>query len=111
MSIASLGFSSIGAATPLAQSTGADTDRTVQETTSQKGQLQSDLSAEQAAGVGQTDGDQHEIAEREGDGHQPWEFTAATQNLPPSDAPPTDRPLTFSIDVTGQCGTLLDLTG
>jgi hypothetical protein len=111
MSIASLGFSGIGAATPLAQSTGADTERAVQETSVQKSKLQSDLSAEQAAGVGQTDGDQHEIEQREGDGRQPWEFTAATQNPLPPDENPTDRPPPSSIDTTGQCGTLLDLIG
>jgi hypothetical protein len=111
MSIGSLGFAGIGAATPLAQSKGADTDRAAQETTIQQTQTQSDLQAEQAAGVGQTDGDQHETEDRDADGRRPWELPAKKKNPPVPAAAPPDDPLPSSRDATGQCGNGLDLTG
>jgi hypothetical protein len=111
MSIGSFGFAGIGAATPLAQSKGADADRTAQETTAQKAEANSDLQAEQAAGVGQTDGNDHEIEEREADGRLPWELPLRNKKLPASASSPNGVPLPSSRDATGQCGNMLDLTG
>ncbi|HTQ39247.1 MAG TPA: hypothetical protein VMJ32_09475 [Pirellulales bacterium] len=111
MSIASLGFAGIGAATPLPQSKGADTDRTSQEMTVQRIQQQTDLQAEQAAGIGQTDGDEHETEERDADGRRPWELPEKKKNPPDAAIGLSDSPLPSSRDPSGQCGNMLDLTG
>jgi hypothetical protein len=111
MSIGSFGFAGIGAATPLVQSKGADADRTVQETTAQKAEANSDLQAERAAGVGQTDGNDHEIEQREADGRLPWKLPVRNKNLSASDSAPKKVPLPSSRDASGQCGNMLDLTG
>jgi hypothetical protein len=111
MSIGSLGIAGIGVGMPLSQAKGTDADRTVQETTAQKGEAQSDLRAEQAAGVGQTDGDEHEIEEREADGRLPWQWPAANRDRTAQGAAPNQPPLPSSRDATGQCGNMLDLTG
>ncbi|HZZ28761.1 MAG TPA: hypothetical protein VFE46_12230 [Pirellulales bacterium] len=112
MSIGSLGFAGIGAATPLAQAKGTDTDREAQETTAQQTQQQTDLQAEQAAGIGQTDGDEHETEERDADGRRPWELPAKKKNAAKAaeTALPSLPPVP-SRDATGQCGNTLDLTG
>jgi hypothetical protein len=111
MSIESLGFAAIGAGTPLPQSKGADAARAVQETTAKSGQQRSDFAAEQAAGVGQTDGNDHEIEEREGDGRMPWPRRTGNQKPPPPERLPSMPPLPSSRDANGQCGNMLDLTG
>ena len=100
-------FACIGAATPLTQSKGTDVDRAVQETSAHNEKTSSDTRAEEAAGIGQTDGDQHEIEEREGDGRMPWQLPGTGQNN--SDSESSKKPP--SRDTTGQCGNLLDLTG
>src|SRR5689334_3560946 len=99
-------FAGIGAATPLTQSKGTDADRAVQETAIHKDKTSSDTRADEAAGIGQTDGDQHEIEERAADGRMPWQWPDSKQNSTEdaSSQPP-------SRDATGQCGNLLDLTG
>lgn len=100
-------FAGIGAATPLAQSKGVDTDRAVQETSAHNEKTSSDTRAEEAAGIGQTDGDQHEIEEREGDGRMPWQWA----DEQPDNSNSESSKKSPSRDTTGQCGNLLDLTG
>jgi len=87
------------------------TDRAAQETTAQQTQQQSDYQAEQAAGIGQTDGEQHETEDRDADGRRPWELPPKTK--PPVAAEPTssDQSEPHSRDATGQCGNSLDLLG
>ncbi len=105
-------FSSI-AATPLAQTQGSDVDRAALETAGQARQVANDLKAENAAGVGQTDGEEHQSSDRDADGHRLWENTpgkpakhasAAADQSPPA-VPPASK------DPTGQSGNQLDLTG
>jgi hypothetical protein len=109
MSVGSLGFFGSIAATPAAQR-GADTDRAQQDTVRQQGEAKSDLQAEKAAGIGETDGDEHDTNERDADGRRPWEIGArskkddAAQN---AEAPPPRQ----SKDATGETGGQLDLTG
>ena len=62
------------AGTFLAQTRGSDIDRTQQESNSQDLRAESDLKAEAAAGVGQTDGEEHQTAKRDADGRRLWEF-------------------------------------
>jgi hypothetical protein len=111
MSIGSLGFAGIGAATPLPQSKGADSDRTAQETTNQQTAHQSDLQAEQAEGVEQTDGNNHETEDRDADGRRPWELPAKKKSQTTTEPAPAEDTTPHSRDATGQCGNSLDLTG
>jgi hypothetical protein len=106
MSIESLSFAGIGAGTPLPQSKGADNDRATLEATAQKTKARSDLAAELAAGVGETDGNSHEIEEREADGRLPWE---ATKQNPTNSS--QEKLSASGQDLTGRCGNIVDVTG
>ncbi len=97
MSIGSLGFGGIGAATPLAQSSGSDIDRAQHESSVQQGQVQGEVKAEQAEGIGKPDGDEHETEDRDADGRRLWERTAKAGALPISQVEQT----TASRDAVG----------
>src|SRR5215475_13274038 len=107
MSIGSLGFGGIGAATPLAQSSGSDVDRAQHETSVQQGQSQGEAKAEQAEGVGKPDGDEHETEDRDADGRRLWERTAKARVPQNTQSEQTSA----SRDASGQRGNKLDLTG
>ena len=96
------------AGTQLAQATGSDVERTQTDAGSQQRRVDADRKAENAAGIGETDGEDHETAERDADGRRIWENTrrnkAAGQSGEAGDPP-------RSKDTTGQSGTLLDLSG
>ncbi len=111
MSIGSLGFAGIGAATPLPQAKGSDADRSVQETAAPKSEQQSDAKAESAAGIGEPDGNNRKIEEREGDGRMPWQAQAGGNPADQKAEESSGAPLPSSRDATGQCGNVLDLTG
>ncbi len=109
MSIGSLPSVLVSAAgTPLAQSK-AEVERTNVEVGAQQRQVFNERKAESAAGIGETDGQDHETAERDADGRRFWEAppdgkkNPIPENSEPS--PPQSR------DTTGQAGNLLDLTG
>jgi hypothetical protein len=108
MSIGSLGSVAASAAgSPLAQAKGSETERAEQDVGAQQRKVQSDQKAEAAAGIGETDGENHEPADRDADGRRPWEFPAG--NSP--DAEPAAHPPRPSKDTSGQSGNLLDLSG
>ena len=68
----------------------------------------SEQKAEMAAGVGQTDGDNHQTAERDADGRRLWEFPQRRRRAgrrPRRVASPQGQ------DPTGQSGSMLDLSG
>ena len=110
MTVGPLGFFGSIAATPAAQR-GADTERVQQDTVRQQGEVKNELSAETAAGIGETDGDEHGTNERDADGRRPWEVGPDGKKLN-ADAPSTDTlPLRQSKDLTGTTGAHLDLTG
>jgi len=94
------------AATALAQTTGPESDRAQQAAGNQERRVRNEQRAESAAGIGETDGEDHQSDERDADGRQPWEFH---QREPDQDPPPPAR--LRSKDASGQCGNLLDLTG
>jgi hypothetical protein len=111
MSVGPLGFFSSIAATPLPQSKGSDADRTAQETAGQTAQASNAAKAENAAGIGQTDGEEHGAAERDADGRRLWEKSPDKKHpvvLSPEATAPTAMQ---SKDATGESGTQLDLTG
>ena len=86
---------------------GADVDRARQAASSQQRGVQSGALSEAAAGIGKTDGEEHEANDRDADGRRAWELAA---NRPAAADTPQELPRQ-SKDATGQCGTTLDLTG
>jgi len=108
MSIGPTGMIGSFAGSPLSQTKGTEAERAQQEASNQARQVQADKTAENAAGIGETEQDE-QASERDADGQRLWEKSHqnedAVQNL--TDA--TD--LKASRDATGQRGTQLDLTG
>jgi hypothetical protein len=102
------------AGTSLAQVRGSDADRGQQEQSTSQLRAQGAEKAELAAGVGQTDGDDHQTADRDADGRQVWQLrrrgAADQQAGQPDDeaAPPQEGRVK---DPTGQSGNMLDLSG
>jgi hypothetical protein len=96
------------AGTSLAQSK-AETERTNVDIGAQQRHAFSALKAESAAGIGETDGQDHEAAERDADGRRLWEAPPEGKKNPNAeDSVPTPP---HSRDATGQSGNLLDLSG
>ncbi len=127
MSIGPLGFFSVLAATspqtsalaaPLAQTQGSDVDRTAQDVAEQARETDADTKAETAAGVGQTDGEEHSANDRDADGRRLWERPLETvddagadeESDGASEADGTTAEHT-SKDATGESGNQLDLMG
>jgi len=96
------------AGTSLAQLRGSDADRAQQDRSTAELRAQGDLKAELAAGVGQTDGDDHQTADRDADGRQLWQFSRG-EGQPDSSAAPPCEPR--AQDPTGQSGSMLDVSG
>jgi len=109
MSVGPLGGLAAGAAgAPLAQTTGSEVERTQQDVRNHERRVSNDLRAENAAGIGEADGEDHETAERDADGRRLWEEPARPDAPAATDQPPLPPQ---SKDASGQRGTLLDLTG
>jgi hypothetical protein len=96
------------AGAPLAQSAGGSVERVQRESTNQQRQADAARHADSAAGIAETDGQEHQTNERDADGRRPWE-------LPPRAAPPPPEPEpdppAASRDASGTCGQHLDLSG
>jgi len=105
------GIAASAAGSPLAQTKGSDLERTQQDTAGQQRRVEADQKAENAAGIGEADGEDHETAERDADGRRLWEkppqAEAADENK--GDSPPSES--RRSKDSSGQRGNLLDLSG
>ena len=105
------GIGGSAAGSPLAQVKGSDVERAQQDATSQQRRVQADQKAENAAGIGEADGEDHETTERDADGRRLWEAPSQEKESDASEEgsrSPDDR---RSKDTTGQSGNLLDLTG
>jgi hypothetical protein len=99
------------AGTPLAQK-GSDVERTHHDASAQQRLVRNVERAEAAAGVGETDGENHETNERDADGRRLWEETPGKGNQPADTAASTAPTQThLSRDASGQSGTRLDLNG
>jgi len=107
------------AGAPMAQISGSEVDRAKTETAAQRRAQTSEIKAEQAAGIGATDGEDHTISDRDADGRRMWELPARhaapnantdanTDTETSEQAPTTEH---HSIDPTGDRGGLLDLSG
>jgi hypothetical protein len=96
---------------PIAQNGSGEVDRARSETAAQRRTAANDAKAEKAAGIGETDGNDHEVDERDADGRRAWEIGHAGQRKKSNETPdanPTDRQ---GRDLSGDSGSQLDLTG
>ena len=108
MSVGPLGGINVSAAgAPLAQTKGSDVERASQDVAAQNRNTVYEQKAEAAAGIGETDGEEHQTDERDADGRRPWEFHPNKPKNPNDDPAKCSQ----SRDVTGTSGNLLDLTG
>ena len=105
MSIASTSVVGGAAGSPLAQGKGSELQRSQHETAAQQRQVQSELKAEAAAGIGATDGDDNQVTDRDADGRRLWEPPPA-----PSDTDEAARPTPGPQTPSGRSGNQLDLT-
>ncbi|MBN2291459.1 MAG: hypothetical protein JXM70_03480 [Pirellulales bacterium] len=105
----SAGLAGSVAGTPLAQASSSESDRIRQEVSAQQRQTVSEQKAENAAGIGETDGEDHETEDRDADGRKLWEETPEGKGQSP-DEDRDDEPIRVK-DVNGQSGNLLDLSG
>jgi hypothetical protein len=99
------GISASIAGAPLAQTKGSEVERVQQEVSTQDRRTENERRAENAAGVGETDGEDHQTGERDADGRRPWQFP----RRPGGTDSDGDSP--HSKDASGQSGNLLDLCG
>ena len=101
-------FPSVAGA-PLAQASGSEVQRAKQDATAQQRIVDAAEKAEGAAGIAETDGQNHETNERDADGRRPWEIEAKKQS-PEDESPADEQAPPPSKDTSGQCGGQLDLT-
>ena len=105
MSIGPMGGTPASAAgLPLAQTKGGEVDRVQQGLAAYKRQAYYADRAAVAAGVGETDGENHETADRDADGRLLWELGEEARPME-NVAPQKGK------DAKGESGNLLDLTG
>ena len=110
MSVGPLGgLASSVAGSPLAQTKGSEIERAQHDANVQQRHDAGNRKAEAAAGIGETDGEDHQSEERDADGRRLWEEQAHKPSESPDDASQEHRRL--SKDTTGQTGTQLDLCG
>ncbi len=105
MSIGPTHAAVVAAGSPLAQTKGVELDRAQEEVGARARQVYHDTKAEAADGVGEPDGEDHQTAERDGDGRRAWE------DMPEPEAESDESGSRQSKDPSQQCGNLLDLTG
>ena len=106
MSVGFGGIAGSAAGSQLAQTSGSDVDRTAQEVSGAVRKADYQLKAEAAAGIGETDGENHESEDRDADGRRLWEqMHHGSSETEESETPKQSR------DATGQSGNLLDLSG
>lgn len=110
MSVGPLGGIAAGAAgAPLAQTKGPEAERAQQDSSAQERRAQNELKADSAAGIGETDGEDHETSERDADGRRPWEKPVRPAQ-PASEDVQALGPRRAK-DASGESGTQLDLLG
>jgi hypothetical protein len=100
------------AGAPAAQIAGSEVDRAKGETAAQRRAQTSEIKAEQAAGIGATDGEDHTTSDRDADGRRMWELPHKANQAPQDTDTATAEPIEHhSLDPTGTRGGLLDLSG
>jgi hypothetical protein len=106
MSVGPTTFAASLAATSLNQAR-SETERVQHEVSAKERQAVGDRKAENAAGIGTTEGDEG-VGDRDADGRRLWERPPKRNDADDDEVSPTDGRLK---DPTGQSGSLLDLTG
>jgi hypothetical protein len=109
MSLGPLGAVPASAAgSPLAQGRGAQIERAAQDEADQHRRIEADQKAENASGIGEADGEDHETAERDAHGRRLWGESSQRQGTEEDGLASKDS---SGKDSSGQSGNLLDLTG
>ncbi|MGC3970414.1 MAG: hypothetical protein QM775_24695 [Pirellulales bacterium] len=115
MSIGSLGIIGGVAGSQVSQ-VRSDADRVRATTDAQARAIDSQQQAEDAAGIGRTDGENHESHDRDADGRRFWEAPPEPKDelsVEGSNVEAEGNPIppTKAVDSSGQSGGQLDLTG
>ena len=111
MSVGPLGgLAASAAGSPLAQTHGSEVDRARHDAAAQQRKVHSDQKAEDAAGIGETDGEDHEAEDRDADGRRLWEETPKPHE-DQADTPTSASARSRAKDPSGASGSLLDLSG
>lgn len=111
MSIGSLGIVGSIAGAPQA-SKGSEVAKNQEAAADRQRQVRADTAAENAAGIGVTDGENHTATDRDADGRLGYFRTSQEEPKPEEsadDTVPLDPPQ--AIDPTGTSGSQLDLSG
>lgn len=108
MSVGPLGGAGYIAGAPLAQTKGSELERTQQESVRHERQVAGEQQASDAAGIGRTDGENHDAQERDADGRRLWEAPLGKRR--DGDSAATEPPQA-SKDPAGVSGNQLDLSG
>lgn len=95
--------------TPSAHTAGAESARALHEAANQQVQAHNNVRAENAAGVGATDGEDNQASDRDADGRRLWERPATRRHAPAAGDATSQTPL--SRDPSGESGQTLDLSG
>ena len=112
MSVGPLGgIGASAAGSPLSQTKGSDVERAQEETGAQQRRVQSEKKAESASGIGETDGEDHETADRDADGRRLWEGSPESPAAEDAQGSADAAGKRQSKDASGQSGNLLDLSG
>jgi len=103
------GIAASAAGSPLAQTQGSEKERASQDAAAGQRRVAFGEKADAAAGIGETDGEDHATGERDADGRRLWEAP------PEADGEQADEETTTedrkSLDASGDSGALLDLSG
>ena len=108
MSVGSMGIVGGVAGTPLSQVRG-NVERAREATAAHEQRVESDAKAEDAAGIGRTDGENHETNDRDADGRRLYEAPSEAASREHDPAAASSVP--HAVDPTGAAGSQLDLTG
>ena len=96
---------------PVAQTSGSEIDRARADTAAQRRTTAAEVLAEKAAGIGETDGENHQTDDRDADGRRVWEFGDGKKVAKPAAEEEEEVIERHSRDVSGESGGQLDLTG
>lgn len=111
MSIGPMGFVSSVAGSSLAQTKGSELERTGMEVAGHERQQDVGRKAENAQGIGATDGEEHQTAERDADGRRLWEAPLGEKKSAAGELASPQADEHRAKDPSGESGGQLDLLG
>lgn len=110
MQIGSLGIVGGAAGIPMSQAKG-EADRAREASAAREQKSVADAKADDAAGIGRTDGENHETNERDADGRRLWEAPPEAKTDGENADDPANQSAPGAVDPTGTSGSQLDLSG